>query len=111
MLRARLLGRLEVELNGTVIDSPVSQRPWAVFAYLALASRPVVRSELASLFWPDVLDQSARASLRSALWMLRRQVGDALDVAGEGVGLAEGAELWIDVREFERLAGRSCPRS
>ena len=37
--------------------------------------------------------------------MLRRQVGDALDVAGEGVGLAEGAELWIDVREFERLAG------
>ena len=105
MLRARLLGRLEVELNGAVIDSPVSQRPWAVFAYLALASRPVMRSELASLFWPDVLDQSARASLRSALWMLRRQVGDALDVAGEGVGLAEGAELWIDLREFERLAG------
>ena len=61
MLHARLLGGLEVELNGAVIDSPVSQRPWAVFAYLALAPRLVPRAELASRFWPDVLDQSARA--------------------------------------------------
>lgn len=105
MLRARLLGALEVELNGAVIDSPVSQRPWAVFAYLAVAPRPVARAELASRFWPDVLDQSARASLRSALWTLRRQVGDALDVDGERVGVAEAADRWIDVREFERLAG------
>ena len=104
MLRARLLGALEVELNGAVIDSPASQRPWAVFAYLALAPRPVVRGELASRFWPDVLDQSARASLRSALWTLRRQVGDALEVDGERVGLSGGPELWIDLREFDRLA-------
>ena len=78
MLRARLLGALEVELDGTVIDSPASQRPWALFAYLALAARPVPRGELASKFWPDVLDQSARASLRSALWALRRQLGESL---------------------------------
>jgi DNA-binding SARP family transcriptional activator len=109
VLRARLLGALEVELNGAVIDSPVSQRPWAVFAYLLLVSRPVTRSDLASLFWPDVLDQSARASLRSALWTLRRHVGDALDVTGERVGLAEGSEVWIDVREFGRLAGSDPP--
>ncbi len=104
MLRARLIGALEVELNGTVIDSAVSQRPWAVFAYLALAARPVARAELASRFWPDVLDQSARASLRSALWTLRRQVGEALDVDGERVGLAGGSGVWIDLREFERVA-------
>jgi DNA-binding SARP family transcriptional activator/tetratricopeptide (TPR) repeat protein len=108
VLRARLLGALEVELNGAVIDSPVSQRPWALFAYLALAARPVARSELASRFWPDVLDQSARASLRSALWMLRRQVGDVLEVTGARVGVAEGPAVWIDVREFERMA-RSDP--
>ncbi|MBV9806657.1 MAG: AAA family ATPase, partial [Solirubrobacterales bacterium] len=63
------------------------------------------RADLASRFWPDVLDQSARASLRSALWTLRRQVGDALEVEGERVGLAEGPEVWIDVREFERRVG------
>jgi DNA-binding SARP family transcriptional activator/tetratricopeptide (TPR) repeat protein len=104
VLRARLLGALEVELNGAVIDSPASQRPWALFAYLALAPRPVSRAEVASRFWPDVLDQSARASLRSALWVLRRQLGDALEVDGERVGLRSEPGLWVDVREFERLA-------
>jgi DNA-binding SARP family transcriptional activator len=104
VLRARLLGGLEVELNGTAIDSPVTQRPWTLFAYLALASKPVSRSELANQFWPDVLDQSARASLRSALWALRRQLGEWLVVDGEHVGLRDGGTVWIDAREFERLA-------
>jgi len=96
---------LEVELNGVVIDSPASQRPWAVFAYIALAARPVARAELAARFWPDVLDQSARASLRSALWALRRSLGEQLLVDGERVGLSDGEDVWIDVWEFERLAG------
>ncbi|MGP0053366.1 MAG: ATP-binding protein [Solirubrobacteraceae bacterium] len=111
MLRARLLGALEVELDGTVIDSPASQRPWAVFAYLALASRPVPRTELATRFWPDVLDQSARASLRSALWALRRRLGDRLAVDGERVGLRADDGLWIDAREFERLAASAPARA
>ncbi len=105
MLRARLLGALEVELNGAGIDSPASQRPWAVFAYLALAARAVPRAELVARFWPDVLDQSARASLRSALWSLRRRLGERLVVDGERVGLRDDDGLWIDVVEFERLAG------
>lgn len=104
MLRARLLGPLQVELDGAVIDSPSGQRPWAVFAYLALAPRSVPRAELATRFWPDVLDQSARASLRSALWALRRPLGESLVVEGSRVGLRDEGELWIDVREFERLA-------
>ena len=109
VLRARLLGALEVELNGAVIDSPVSQRPWAVFAYLALAPRPVARTELASRFWPDVLDQSARASLRSALWTLRRQMGDALEVDGERVGLGRRCGA-VDRRARVRAAGRAAIR-
>ncbi len=110
VLRARLLGALEVELDGTVIDSEASHRPWALFGYLALARRPVPRSELANTFWPDVLDQSARASLRSALWSLRRQLGDSLVVDGERIGLRDEGSLWVDAREFERLAG-SDPRA
>lgn len=109
MLSVRLLGTLEVELDGAGIDSPPSQRPWAVFAYLALAQRPVSRAELASRFWPDVLDQSARASLRSALWALRRALGDCLVVDRERVWLRPDPDLWIDAREFERLAVDSSP--
>ncbi|MCW3069765.1 MAG: transcriptional activator domain, partial [Solirubrobacterales bacterium] len=111
MLRARLLGGLDVELDGVVIDSPASQRPWALFAYVALAPRPVARGELASRFWPDVLDQSARASLRSALWALRRQLGESLLVDGERVALRDDGGLWIDVREFERLAAEEPARA
>ena len=92
-----MVGALEVELNGTAIDSQVSQRPWALFAYLAQAARPVTRAELANTFWPDVLDQSARASLRSALWALRRQIGDELVVDGDHVSLRDLA--WVDVRD------------
>lgn len=103
MLRVRLLGTLEVELDGTLVPSPASQRPWAVFAYLALAARPVSRGELAAQFWPDVLDSSARASLRSALWALRKALGPSLVVDRERVGLSD-AGLWVDVGEFERLA-------
>ena len=109
MLRVRLLGALEVELDGAVIDSSPSQRPWAVLAYLALSPRPVSRAELASRFWPDVLDQSARASLRSALWALRRPLGDWLVVDRERVGLRADEDLWIDAREFERLASGASP--
>jgi DNA-binding SARP family transcriptional activator len=109
VLRLRLLGALEVELDGAVIDSPPSQRPWAVFAYLALAAQPVSRAELAAQFWPDVLDQSARASLRSAVWALRRALGDWLVVDRERVGLRDEAGLWIDAREFERRAEGESP--
>ncbi len=94
------MGALEVELNGAVIASPASQRPWAVFAYLVLAGRPVTRGELATKFWPDVLDQSARASLRSVLWSLRRELGDALVVDRDRVALSTD---WVDVEELERL--------
>jgi DNA-binding SARP family transcriptional activator/tetratricopeptide (TPR) repeat protein len=104
VLRARLLGGLDVELDGTAICASPSQRPWALFAYVALASRSVPRAELASRFWPDVLDQSARASLRSALWALRRQLGGALVVDGARVGLNDAEGTWVDVREFDRLA-------
>lgn len=104
MLRVRLLGALVIERDGAVIDSPVTQRPWALFAYVALAARAVPRPELASCFWPEVLDQSARASLRSALWVLRRSLGDALDIDAERVALGGGEAVWLDTREFARLA-------
>ena len=111
MLRVRVLGALEVELDGALIDSPASQRPWSLFAYLALSGRPVSRQELATRFWPDVLDQSARASLRSALWTLRRQLGPAVHVAANRVELTHPDGVWVDVREFDRLAVRAPERA
>jgi DNA-binding SARP family transcriptional activator/tetratricopeptide (TPR) repeat protein len=104
VLEVRVLGALEVDLNGARIVSPVSQRPWALFGYLALAGAPVSRVELVNRFWPDVLDASGRASLRSVLWVLRRVLGDGIVITRDRVGLSDDQQLSIDIGEFERLA-------
>jgi DNA-binding SARP family transcriptional activator len=59
-----------------------------------------------------VLDTSARASLRSAIWALRRALGPAggsyLYVTCDLVGLEPAGPLWVDVAAFDELvaAGR-----
>lgn len=104
MLRVRLVDGLRLEVDGREIDAPRSRRARSLLAWLAAHPGMHARGELAGRFWPDVLDQSARASLRAALTELRAALGDGAGqlVAGrQAVGLA-GDDLWVDVREFER---------
>jgi tetratricopeptide (TPR) repeat protein len=108
MLRVRLAGHLALETDGREIPLPASRRARALLAYLAANPGAHGRGELAARFWPDVLDESARASLRAALSELRRALGpeaERLVATRETVAL-EGA--WVDLREFGALidAGR-----
>jgi DNA-binding SARP family transcriptional activator len=109
VLRIQLLGRMAVECDGHELAAPSARRAWSLMAYLALTPGPQPRGELAARFWPDVLDSSARASLRSAVWSLRRTLGPVaqryLAIDRNCVGLAPDAELWVDVAAFETLAG------
>ena len=75
MLRVRLLGPLEADVAGRSVEQPASSRAWELLAWLALHPGEHPRGALAARFWPDVLDASARASLRSAAWALRRALG------------------------------------
>lgn len=105
MLRIHAIGGFRVEVDGEDRTSPAFDRATALLAWLALNPGLHARSAVASRFWPDVLDKSARASLRSALWSLRRQLGEkangALVATRERVGLADG--VWVDVAEADRL--------
>ncbi len=107
MLRLRLVGEITAEVDGD--DRPLPPgRPRALLAWLALRPGLQPRTSVASVFWPDVLDDSARASLRSALWTLRRALGeDAIVATRDRVGLPQ--DTWVDVLEAERLraAGRA----
>jgi class 3 adenylate cyclase len=107
MLRVRLLGELAIEVDGEPVEPPTSRRARAVLAWLALERGMHSRSRLAARFWPDVLDESARTSLRSALSALRRALGEGSErylIAGrDDVGLAGDELVWTDVAEFERL--------
>ncbi len=49
--------------------------------WLALNPGEHPRTAVAAQFWPDVLDASARASLRSAMWNLRQALGTDADDA------------------------------
>src|ERR1700686_5804010 len=98
MLRARLLGDLTIELDGSELEPPASRRARALLGFLSLDRGLHARSSLAPRFWPDVLDESARTSLRSALSALRRTLGPGseqyLIASRDEVGLAGDALGW-----------------
>ena len=110
MLRVRLLGDLTVEVDGSRVDAPASRRARSLLGWLALDRRMHARSSLAARFWPDVLDESARTSLRSALSALRRALGPDseryLIATRDDVGLAPEELVWTDVAEFDRCVAR-----
>src|ERR1700742_3966005 len=101
MLRVRLLGELGVETPEGLV-APSSRPARELLAWLALHPGPHPRLELAMRFWPDVLETSARARLRTTLHELRRAIGaEHLVVDRETVGLAPA---WVDALAVERLA-------
>jgi class 3 adenylate cyclase len=108
MLRVRVLGELALEEDGERLTLPASRRARALLGLLAVDRRPHSRAALAAKFWPDVLDESARTSLRSALSVLRKALGPNADrylLAGrDTVALAGEEDVWVDLAEFERLA-------
>ncbi len=72
-LRAFVLGRFEVQLNGEPIDGWPHCRSKAIFKYLLLNRRqPVARELLMERFWPDAEPEAARNSLNVAVHRLRR---------------------------------------
>ena len=107
MLRVSVLGELQLERDGIQIDPPARRPARALLGWLALHPGMYARSTVAARLWPNVLDESARTSLRTALSALRAVIGiGALLASREQIGLADG--VWIEAREFDRLrdAGR-----
>ena len=109
MLRIHVLGELVVETSGGPVALGGSWRARSLLAWLALNPGQHARGELAARFWPEVLDSSARASLRNGLWAVRKALGEddgtAVVATRERVGL-EG--VWSDAAAFEEhfAAGR-----
>lgn len=107
MLRLRLLGELALEVDGRPLGAPLGTRAAALLGWLALNPGPRARADLAPRFWPDVLDTSARASLRTAIWELRRGLAEldpnVVEVTRETIGLS-GRDLWVDALAVRDLA-------
>ena len=96
MLRVRLLGELRLELDGQRLDAPASRRARSLLAWLAYHPGLHPRTRVAAVFWPDVLETSARASLRTTLTTLRRSIGQ--EAAGPASSPAATASASRTVR-------------
>jgi DNA-binding SARP family transcriptional activator len=101
VLRVCLLGELRLEVDGEEVPAPLGRPVRALLGWLALHPGRHARADVAAALWPDVLDRSARASLRTALSALRASVGGALSADRDTVGLAD---VRVDALEFTALA-------
>src|SRR3954453_199215 len=101
MLRVRLLVELCADVDGCTVVAPASRRAWHLLAWLALHPGEHPRGSVAARFWPEVLDASARGSLRNAMWALRRALGpdgeDAVVAGRDRIGL----HCETDLAQFE----------
>ncbi len=106
MLRIWLLGVMRLEVDGVEVPLPSSRRARLLLAMLVVDPRPHSREALAARLWPGVMDESARASLRTALSKLRAALGPAacfLHATRGSVALAASKDVWTDVGELQRL--------
>jgi DNA-binding SARP family transcriptional activator len=108
MVRFWVLGRFVIEADGVLVEPPRGNRARSLLAWLVLRPGAHPRSRLAARFWPEVLDSSARASLRVALSELRAALpSDAkcMTTDRNQAGLVAD-RVWVDALAFAELAAR-----
>jgi DNA-binding SARP family transcriptional activator len=73
-----------------------------VLAFLAMQDRPARRAHVAATLWLDAPEPRAAASLRSALWKLRRTGAPLIETYGDAIELA--SRVTVDLRDGATLA-------
>ena len=104
-LDIRLLGHVEVALEGVPFRLATPRKTLAVLAYLWLhRGAAVSREYLAFLLYPDDEEGAARAKLRATLAeipkILPRPAGDYVTIDSDKVMWNPDADAWLDVDDF-----------
>jgi DNA-binding SARP family transcriptional activator len=110
-LSVRLLGALQVTLDGTPLTGFESDKERVLLAYLVEESQlPHRREKLAGFLWPERTEAVARSNLRRVLSNLRRLLGDRnlsgppfLLVTEHTVRLNPACDAWVDSLSFAGL--------
>jgi DNA-binding SARP family transcriptional activator len=96
----RLLGGFEARMGGVTLRLPRNAQ--RLLAYLAFQDTPAPRTHVAGTLWCDVTDDSATASLRTAVWRVRRVAGDLLNVTPHLLSLAP--DVRVDLHRVKASA-------
>jgi DNA-binding SARP family transcriptional activator len=98
----RLLNGFQLSCDGERLHIPMpAQR---LVAFLALHPHPLLRPYVAGMLWLNSSDEHAAASLRSALWRLRRPGLQLVESNGHMLSLA--SDIDVDVRRVIAWAQR-----
>ena len=100
-----LFGGFALEVTGRRAQLPRHAR--RVLAYLALTStrtNDIDRRLLTERLWPDSPGDRSAASLRTALWRIRREGAEIVRAGGGRVSLGENVS--VDVHKFQCLVAR-----
>jgi DNA-binding SARP family transcriptional activator len=107
-LHIHLFGPLRIEREGQILSPPASADARALLAYLVMHStRPLARSVLVGVFWPDLPEAKARRALSRALWHLRRAIPDLVQAEGDMLVVDPQVPVWVDVNAFRQAAERA----
>jgi DNA-binding SARP family transcriptional activator len=98
----RLLRGFELRRGDEVVTLPMTAQ--RLLAFLALHDRPMQRVHVAGVLWLDSTEEQAYASLRTALWRLRRAGPATVDATGSHLVL--GGAVPVDAREIALRAQR-----
>lgn len=98
-LRVQMLGPLRLSRGGRPVPLPASRKVRALFAYLALAPRPLGRSQLCELLWETPNDP--RGELR---WCLSR-IRAAIDEPARSRVITQDDTLVLDLSDCQVDAG------
>jgi DNA-binding SARP family transcriptional activator len=105
-LRLFLFGPPRIEYHGSIIEIK-RRKALALGAYLALSERSQSRDALATLLWPDLDQQRARAALRSTLPTLTTLSPQSWIAANRAALTLKREAVWVDVRAFLDLLMQS----
>lgn len=106
-MRMTLLRGFELRCGGEHVSLPFGTQ--RVLAFLALQECAVHRTYAAGTLWPDTMEERANASLRSALWRLRRSGYPLVRTSNTEIRLAP--EVHVDLRDAVSFARRLLDRS
>ncbi len=101
-----LFGLPRIVYQGRAIEVE-RRKAVALMTYLALADQPQSRDTLATLLWPDLDQEHARAALRSTLPSLSSLVPESWLTADRQTIRLKRESVWIDAREFLALLAKS----
>ena len=107
-LEVRLLGVVEIILDGRRLRAFNSLRLQRFLALIALRRGPQHRSRLAFELWPDSDERQARTNLRKLLHDFRHSlpdIGEFVEIDNETVRWIPTGPSEVDVLRFQRCHG------